>query len=100
MVETDRDDLLQAIVLNKKSPPPSCLQRLLCDCGSGERTASGIQDIPEISNLAGLLLQNGDETHSTNGTVFTLKWGEFNKETRVGEWGGAGGVRGAAGRHG
>jgi len=94
VVETDRDDLLQAIILNEKSPPPSWLQRLLCDCGSGERTASGIEDIPEISNLAGLLLQNGDETHSTNGTVFTFKWGKFNKETRVGElevYGGCGG---------
>mmetsp|Transcript_17101 Transcript_17101/g.25630 ORF Transcript_17101/g.25630 Transcript_17101/m.25630 type:complete len:232 (+) Transcript_17101:132-827(+) len=94
VVETDRDDLLQAILLNEKSPDPSWLQRLLCDCGSGERKASGIKDIAEISNLAGLLLQNGDETHSTSGTVFTLKWGDFDKETRVAElevYGGCGG---------
>jgi hypothetical protein len=83
VVETDRDDLLQRIVLNDVSPQPSWLQRFLCDCGSGARKASGIQDIPEIANLAGLLLQNGDETHSTNGTIFTLKWSDFDKETRV-----------------
>ena len=95
VVVKDRSELLQAILLDDHSPPPTWCQRLLCDCGARKRTLSGIEDIPEISNLAGLLLQNGDAmVHSTNGTVFTLKYADFDKETRIGElevYGGYGG---------
>jgi len=92
----DRSELLQSMLLDDHSPPPSWCQRLLCDCGaSRKRTISGIQDIPEISNLAGLLIQNGDPaTHATSGTLFTLKYADFDKETRIGErhvYGGCGG---------
>jgi len=72
---------------------PSWCQRLLCDCGdSRKRTISGIQNIPDICNLAGLIIQNGD--HSTSGTVFTLKYADFYKKKRIAErqvyggWGG------------
>jgi len=42
--------------------------------------------VPEISNLAGVLFQNGLETehgHPTNGTIMTLKWADYDKETRT-----------------
>lgn len=83
VIPVERSALLQKIVLDDTAPPPSWLQKLLCDCNSAQRklTVSGIQDVPEISNLAGLLLQNGD--HSTGGTAMTLKYARFDKEKRV-----------------
>mmetsp|Transcript_26979 Transcript_26979/g.31873 ORF Transcript_26979/g.31873 Transcript_26979/m.31873 type:complete len:226 (-) Transcript_26979:940-1617(-) len=89
---TDRSNLIQAILLDKKPPPASCIRRSLCDCGSGERKLSGIEQVPEISNLAGLLIQTG--AHPRAGTTFSLKWADFNKTSRVGEvkvYGGCGG---------
>ena len=60
VIPVERSALLQKIVLDDTAPPPSWLQKLLCDCNSAQRklTVSGIQDVTEISNLAGLLLQN------------------------------------------
>eukprot|EP00591_Stephanopyxis_turris_P005568 CAMPEP_0195528196 /NCGR_PEP_ID=MMETSP0794_2-20130614/30245_1 /TAXON_ID=515487 /ORGANISM="Stephanopyxis turris, Strain CCMP 815" /LENGTH=245 /DNA_ID=CAMNT_0040659285 /DNA_START=102 /DNA_END=839 /DNA_ORIENTATION=- len=78
----ESSDLFQAIVQDETSPSPSWIQRLLCDCGGPRtRVEGGIQDVPEISNLAGLMFQNGDEV--TSGTAFTLKWADFDKEKRV-----------------
>lgn len=93
---TDRSSLLQAIVLDDKPPPASCIRRSLCDCGSGERKLSGIEQVPEISNLAGLLIQTqtGEKTRTTTGTTQTLKWADFDKASRVAEvkvYGGCGG---------
>lgn len=74
-------------VLSDTAPPPSCIQCILGDCcGRKKRVPSGIQDVPEISNLAGLLHQNGADTvfgSRTNGTIFTLKWADYDKETRT-----------------
>lgn len=78
-----QSELVEAILIADTSPPPSYLQCILGDCSSGpkKRVQGGIQDVPEISNLAGLLHQNsssrGDETHSSNGTLFTLKWADY-----------------------
>jgi len=92
---TNRSSLLQAIVLDEKPPPVSCIRRSLCDCGSGERKLSGIEQVPEISNLAGLLIQRQTgEKFPTAGTTQTLKWAEFDKTSRVAEmkvYGGCGG---------
>jgi hypothetical protein len=41
VVVTERSKRLQAIVLDVDSPPPSCIQRLLCNCGPVERKQSG-----------------------------------------------------------
>lgn len=69
-----RSELLQALVLDEYSPD-----------GSRKRTPSGIAEIPEISNLAGLLMQNAlpDVLHKTAGTTCTLKWAAFDKKTRT-----------------
>jgi hypothetical protein len=78
----ERSELLQAIVMDDRAGvSPSCFQKLLCDCSTQTRFASGVKDVPEISNLAGLLVQNGE--HSTAGTAFTAKWGRFDKEKRI-----------------
>jgi len=89
---TERSNIVQAILLDEKPPPASCIRRSLCDCGSGERKLSGIEQVPEISNLAGLWIQKGD--HPMAGTTATLKWADFDKTSRVVEvkvYGGCGG---------
>jgi len=69
-------ELLEAIVLDEYSPD-----------GRRKRTPSGMETVEEIQNLTGLLHQNDIEgiEHSTEGTVCTLKWCDFDKETRVAE---------------
>jgi len=87
--ESKKQSELVEAILADTSPPPSYLQCILLDCSGGpkKRVQGGIQDVPEISNLAGLLHQNsgnrGEDAHSTNGTLLTLKWADYDKDTRT-----------------
>jgi hypothetical protein len=77
-----RDTIGQAMLLDmRSSTPPSLLERMLCMCKPIPRIASGIEEVPEISALAGATLQRGD--HPTRGSVQTLKWAIFDKTKRV-----------------
>ena len=95
----DRDELAAWMIQSDDATvPPSLCQRCLCQCGPAARLPSGIEKIPEISSLAGATLQDG--THSTAGSVQTLKWAEFDahKHTaRMQVFGGAFTGRGATG---
>ena len=73
----DRDELAAWMIQSDDATlPPSLCQRCLCQCGPAARLPSGIEKIPEISSLAGATLQDG--THSTAGSVQTLKWADFD----------------------
>ena len=95
----DRDELAAWMIQSDDATlPPSLCQRCLCQCGPAARLPSGIEKIPEISSLAGATLQDG--THSTAGSVQTLKWADFDahKHTaRMQVFGGAFTGRGATG---
>ena len=64
-----------------KTPPSAC-GKLLCFCDEAyPRTPNCIEEIPEIRALAGTVLEDGQ---ALSGTVFTLRWMEFDKATRNG----------------
>uniref|UniRef100_A0A7S3RQZ1 Uncharacterized protein n=1 Tax=Emiliania huxleyi TaxID=2903 RepID=A0A7S3RQZ1_EMIHU len=79
-----------------KTPPSAC-GKLLCFCDEAyPRTPNCIEEIPEIRALAGTVLEDGQ---ALSGTVFTLRWMEFDKATRSGvskTFGGYGGKYSAA----
>jgi len=79
----ERDTAPDWMVQQTTSDAPSLLQRLLfCQCAPRDRTLSGIEKVPELAGLAGIMVQNGD--HSTKGSLQTLKWGgPYNPETRT-----------------
>ena len=64
---------------------PSLLQRLICQCGPEMRTANDIINVPEIRSLSGVTLQSAPPDWPTKGSLHTLKYCVFDRETRVAE---------------
>jgi len=89
-----RDDVADWMLRSDNADAaPSFMQRCLCQCGPEKRVLSGVEDVPQISSLAGATLQYG--THATGGSVQTLKWCKFDKDKRVADlqvFGGFGGT--------
>jgi len=57
------------------------MQLALCHCSRPQRrTHSGVEEVPQISSLAGATLQRG--RHSTGGSVQTLKWADYDADRR------------------
>jgi len=78
----DRDAYLPYGMLGTKLPPPSIFEKLVvCDWNKPVRTPNDIENIPEIAELAGATLQKG--THSTAGSVQTLRFAHWDKEKRA-----------------
>jgi hypothetical protein len=69
------------VVHNAETQPPSLFRRLLlCQWSATERKPSGLELIPQLRGLGGVLLQDG--THTTAGTLLTLKYGDYDPEKR------------------
>jgi len=76
-----RDEATE-LVTKSTSAQPSLYQRLcMCQCAPQDRLPSGLELVPQLQGLAGVLLQDGD--HETGGTLFTLKWASFDREKRT-----------------
>ena len=79
-----RDTLQQWMIIGtNEDVPPSCMQRLLCQCAPERRKPSGVEAVPEIRGLAGASLQRAPPGWPTAGSVQTLKWCQFDKAKRV-----------------
>eukprot|EP00930_Biecheleria_cincta_P062604 TRINITY_DN48061_c0_g1_i1.p1 TRINITY_DN48061_c0_g1~~TRINITY_DN48061_c0_g1_i1.p1 ORF type:complete len:288 (+),score=45.14 TRINITY_DN48061_c0_g1_i1:77-865(+) len=60
----------------------SVFQRLcFCYCYPKARVNNGIEQIPELKGLAGLMIQDGD--HVTAGSLTFLKYAKWDAETRI-----------------
>jgi len=60
---------------------PSLFQRLcMCQRGPSERVPSGIETVPQLRGLAGVLVQAGDQYSS--GSMLTLKWAKWDAAKR------------------
>merc|ERR1711972_914264 len=61
---------------------PSLFSRLCwCQWSPVPRQLSGLEEVEQVRGLAGVTLQHGD--HETEGSLETMKWGVYNKETRT-----------------
>lgn len=79
----DRDDSSD-LVTQEMTGAPSLYQRLcMCQCSPRPKPQTGLELVPELRGLAGVSLQDG--THTTAGSLQTVKWGSFDPETRVAE---------------
>ena len=77
-----RADIASWMLLDDLSTQPqSLMQKFLCHCQPEARVNSGIEKVPQIASLAGATLQRG--THSTAGSVQTLKWAAYDPATRT-----------------
>jgi len=65
-------------MLSTKEPKaPSLFQRVcFCQCGPSVRKPSGIEAVPQLRGLAGVMVQAGDV--STAGTLLTFKWANWD----------------------
>jgi hypothetical protein len=76
-------DGIKDTFLDEYSEEPSLFQRLfMCQCSKEKRTPARIQFQEGLQGLAGVLIQSGE--HSTAGTMLTLKWMDYNPDTREG----------------
>jgi hypothetical protein len=90
-----RDDLADWMLSETNAAAsPSCMQRLLCQCGPEKRVLSGVENVSEIKGMAGATMQRAPPAWPTGGSVQTLKWAAFDRERRVAQlqvFGGFGG---------
>ncbi|CAK9020494.1 unnamed protein product [Durusdinium trenchii] len=79
----DRDAAVQQILALTTDPDgPSLLGRLCwCQCQPIPRPTTGIEEVDEISNLAGVTLQYGN--HVTAGSLESLRWATYDAATRT-----------------
>jgi len=78
----DRDTAPDWLLFQKSTGPPSLYPRLCwCMCSPEDRVENDIGKIEALRGLAGVTIQDG--THSTAGSLETLKWGQWDPEKRV-----------------
>ncbi|CAE8629867.1 unnamed protein product [Polarella glacialis] len=67
---------------NAAALQPSLFQQLcLCQCTPLARVKPVLELVPQLRGLAGVTVQDGD--HVTKGSLQTLKWADFDPQTRV-----------------
>jgi len=85
-----RDVVNEWMLSTNETKAPSLCQRLcFCQCGPSVRKPSGIEAVPQLRGLAGVMVQAGD--HNTAGSLQTLKWANWDPVKRQADlqvWGG------------
>ncbi|CAE7792099.1 unnamed protein product [Symbiodinium sp. CCMP2456] len=79
----ERDAAILQILSESTDPDGPSLFGRLCWCQTAPipRPSAGLEDIEAIRNLAGVTLQSG--SHLTAGSLKTLRWSQFDAETRI-----------------